>query len=111
MSCAEARVASIRTAVLITRRCIFHSGSSVLSGIAAALTVAQTSGLLYRRLPAGKASCSSKPFELSGPAGWKPAIRQTGGLCYQAQTKILALTVCFATIGPRTLTRGQRLWD
>jgi hypothetical protein len=46
--------------------------------------VAQTAGLLYRRLPVGRALQCGARADFLRFAGWQPAIRQTGGLRYVA---------------------------
>ena len=56
--------------------------------------VAQTSGLLYRRLPACRPRASSRAPTLRASADCKSAIQQTGGLRYDTRAgwfRVLAL--------------------
>ena len=50
--------------------------------------VAQTSGLLYRRLPVGSRPKRWNVRTCPEPAGWKPAIQQTRGPRYVATREI-----------------------
>src|SRR5262245_25015253 len=47
------------------------------------MNVAQTAGLLCRRLPVGRAWPMRRRSDVATPAGRRPAIRQTGGLRYR----------------------------
>jgi hypothetical protein len=46
------------------------------------ITVTQTAGLLYRRLPACEAIVVRMHQKFKGPADWQSAIQQTSGLRY-----------------------------